>query len=157
MPYANGVVRDERGMALGLALFALVVIGGMVAGNFLAGMLEQQSGGNTLYVSQAAEAAEAELRETLLAAPMSDLASLPVGGAPLDLGTGSPSPGTVVERRVSRLTDHLFLIQTRGTRRDAGGGALATRTIGLLATWAVDSSGGGVLQPLSERPWAQLY
>jgi hypothetical protein len=157
MPYADRIVRDERGMALGLALFALVVIGGMVAGNFLAGLLEQQSGSNTLYVTQAAEAAEAGLRETLLSAPTSTLASLPVGGAPLDLESGSPNPGMVVERQVSRLTDHLFLIQARGTRRDADGGALATRTIGLLVTMAADSSGGGVLQPLSERAWVQLY
>ena len=52
-------------MALAMALFALVVIGLLVAGRFFAGRLEQQSGQNTLYAAQAAEAAEAGLSDAL--------------------------------------------------------------------------------------------
>ena len=48
-------VSNERGMALAVAIFALVVIGALVAGTFFAGRLEQQSGQNTFYASQAAE------------------------------------------------------------------------------------------------------
>ena len=38
---------DERGIALAVAVFALVVIGALVAGTFYAGRLEQQTGRNT--------------------------------------------------------------------------------------------------------------
>jgi Tfp pilus assembly protein PilX len=78
----RGGNREERGMALAVAVFALAVIGGLVAGNFVAGLLEQQSGRNTLFGMQAAEAAEAELRAALELVPATSLSSIPMGGAP---------------------------------------------------------------------------
>jgi hypothetical protein len=50
-------ISDERGIALAVAIFALVVIGALVAGTFFVGRLEQQTGQNTFYVAQAAGAA----------------------------------------------------------------------------------------------------
>ena len=52
---------DEQGMALTLAVFGLVVIGALVAGSFFVGRVEQVSGYNTVWASQAGEAAEAGL------------------------------------------------------------------------------------------------
>ena len=40
------VLRDERGMALAVAIFALVVVGALVAGAFFAGTQEQRVGEN---------------------------------------------------------------------------------------------------------------
>ncbi len=80
-------VSNERGMALAVAIFALVVIGALVAGTFFAGRVEQQSGQNTFYASQASEAAEAAMAQTLagslgaatmLALPKLDNADRPV-------------------------------------------------------------------------------
>jgi hypothetical protein len=157
MPPAERIVRNERGMALALAIFALVVMGGLVASNFFAGMLEQQSGRNVLFAFQAGEAAEGELWQALRVPAASALLSLPVGGARLDLGSTRYS-GVLVERNVVRLTDNLFLVQSRGTRQDAAGGLLATRALGLLAKLAPDSSSGlEVLLPLEQRAWLQLY
>ena len=93
---AEPMVRNERGMALALALFALVVIGGIVASNFFAGMLEQQSGRNVLFVAQAAEAAEGELWEAMSNSPVSALRALQVGGSPLDLGVSSQYSGVMI-------------------------------------------------------------
>ena len=56
---------NERGVALAVAVFALVVIGALVAGIFFAGRVEQQSGRNTFYAAQAAEAADAGLGEAI--------------------------------------------------------------------------------------------
>ena len=53
--------KDEQGMALILAVFGLVVIGALVAGSFFVGRVEQISGYNTTWASQAGEAAEAGL------------------------------------------------------------------------------------------------
>ena len=52
---------DEQGMALILAVFGLVVIGALVAGSFFVGRVEQVTGYNTVWASQAGEAAEAGL------------------------------------------------------------------------------------------------
>ena len=41
------ILRDERGMALAVAIFALVVVGALVAGAFFAGGQEQRVGDNT--------------------------------------------------------------------------------------------------------------
>src|SRR5829696_9029681 len=142
MPPAERIIQDERGMALALALFALVIIGGIVASNFFAGLLEQQSGRNVLFAAQAGEAAEGELWETISNSDPSALRSLPVGDSPLDLGVSTRYSGVLVERKVARLADNLFLIQSRGTRHDAAGGLLATRTVGLLAKLATDSASG---------------
>ena len=68
---------DERGIALALAIFALVVIGALVAANFFVGRLEQQSGQNSLYARQAAEGAESGLLEAVALLPASTLVALP--------------------------------------------------------------------------------
>jgi hypothetical protein len=158
MPCADDHFGDEGGMALPVAVFALVVIGGIVAGHFLAGVLEQQSGRNTLFVTQAAEAAEAGLVTALSIAPASTLVTLEIGGAPLELGPVSVGSGSGVERQVSRLTEDLFLVRSRGTRYNADGVPLATRAIGLLVRLAPDSvTGSDTVVPLTQRAWVQLY
>ena len=149
--------REERGMALAAAVFALAVIGGLVAGNFVAGLLEQQSGRNTLFGMQAAEAAEAELRAALELIPATSLSSIPVGGAPTLLDSVAFN-GVAVEGQVSRLTDRIFLVRARASRIDGDGSALAARSLGLLITLTVDAVGqvAGVA-PLTQRSWIQLY
>ena len=155
-PERNGR-QDERGVALAVAVFALAVMGGLVAGNFVAGFIEQQSGRNTLYIMQAAEAAEAELQEAVALAPASTLSALPVGGAAQSLGTVA-SPEMTAQREVARLTNGLFLIRVRASRIDADGASLATRTLGLLVKLAADSAGSPLgVMPLTQRPWVQLY
>src|SRR5882724_10031595 len=49
---------NERGMALAVAIFALVVIGALVAGAFYASTLEQRTGRNSMFAAEAAQAAE---------------------------------------------------------------------------------------------------
>jgi hypothetical protein len=150
----------ERGVALALAVFALAVIGALVGGIFFAGRLEQQSGLNVLFAAQAGEAAEAGLSDAIATLAPSALQGLSIGGAPLDLGTTPLAGGTSTSRQVIRLTATLFLIRARGVRRDASGGELAVRSLGLLVRLdppvggAADS--GGPVQ-LAERGWVQLY
>ncbi|MGH7532497.1 MAG: hypothetical protein ACREL4_04310, partial [Gemmatimonadales bacterium] len=52
---------DERGIALVLALFTLVVIGALVAAVFFTAQLEARTGANTLSGLQAVQAADAGL------------------------------------------------------------------------------------------------
>ena len=146
----------RRGVALGSAVFALAIMGGLVAGNFMAGWLEHQSGRNTLFAVQAAEAAEAELWEAATVAPRGALEALVPGGAGHQLAEALFN-GVVVQREVVRLTERVFLIRTRASRTDASGTPLATRTLGLLVKLAADSASPAALVPLAQRPWVQLY
>src|SRR6187402_455515 len=84
---------DERGFALAVSLFCLVVIGAIVAGNFFAARLEQQSGQNMFFVAEASEAAEAGVSDALATVSPTVLESLPVGGDPLLLSTISLGRG----------------------------------------------------------------
>jgi hypothetical protein len=137
MPLKETVMRtprlnDERGMALAVALFALVIIGLLVAGTFFSGRLEQQSGQNTFFAGQAAEAAEAGISDAIGSASPSSLVALTVGGAAADLGTVSLGSRVDVTRQLSRVTSSVFMIRTVGSRRNAAGTALATRSAGSL-------------------------
>ncbi len=126
---------DERGMALALAIFALVVVGALVAGAFLAGHLEQRTGRSTLYAEQAADAAEAGAAMTIAEWDAATLNSLPPGGIV------SPAAVTLAGKAsyrstVTRLNDQLFLVKSLGTRANAGGGTLARRTVAVVARLA---------------------
>jgi hypothetical protein len=150
--------RPERGIALALALFALVIIGGIVAGNFLVGLLEQQSGRSILFTAEASELAQGELWQVVSEIGGASLLVLPIAGAALDLGPGTPNPGFRVQRKVSRLADNLFLIQSRASRVDGAGNELATGAAGLLIHLTPDStSGSQILLPIKQRAWLQLY
>jgi hypothetical protein len=150
-------LNDEQGIALPIAIFALVVMAALVGGSFFAGRLEQQSGSNTLFVAQAAEAAEAGLVEALSAVSSSVLVALPLG-APLNLGAMSFSNGFRVERQVSRLTSTLFLVRSLAARQDASGFDLAVQTVGSLLHLVPDPLGGSpIVAPLRQRSWVQLH
>ena len=60
------VLRDERGMALAVAIFALVVVGALVAGAFFAGTQEQRVGENQRRVQTSFGVAEAGVQEVVL-------------------------------------------------------------------------------------------
>jgi hypothetical protein len=153
----------ERGFALALALFAMVVIGGLVSANFLAGWLEWQAGHNSLFAAQAFEGAQAGLGGALSGADPVALEVLVPGGAPLDLAPVSLAGGVIVSTQVSRLTPVLYLIRSTGVKRNAGGMALATRSLGVVARMVVTAAPGepGVtvprLVPLIERGWVPLF
>ena len=125
---------DERGMALAVAIFALVIIGALVAGAFYAGTLEQRTGRNTLYSAEAAQAAEAGAPAVL--ANWDAYALNNIGNnTTTSLGTSYMTGRTDMKYTTSatRLNTQLFLISSLGSRIDAGGNELAQRTVATLA------------------------
>ena len=126
---------DERGIALAVAVFALVVIGALVAGAFYSGRLEQQTGRNTLMAAEAAEAAEAgmgQAMEGLNTTTMLAMVIDPDTVDGVDLGTVTVAPNRTAASRINRLSEHVFLLRSTGKRNDASGGQLARRSIGQL-------------------------
>ena len=154
---AAAAAHDEAGFALAAAMFTLAVIGALLAGSFLPARVEQQSGHNVGYAIHAREAAEAGLVEAVGALNAPVLQPLVVG-AVLDLGTTQVGEMVTVHTTVARLTGYVFLVRAQGTRHDAAGRPLATRTLGLLVRLGVAEAGAPpVAIPLAERGWVRLY
>jgi hypothetical protein len=153
----------ERGFALALALFAMVVIGALVSGNFLAGWLEAQAGHNSLFAAQAFEGAEAGLEGALSGAEEATLEALAPGGAPLELEPLSLDGGVTVTVQISRLTTVLYLIRSTGIKRNGGGMALANRSLGAVARivpMESPSEPGVIIRrlvPIAQRGWVPLF
>lgn len=122
---------SERGVALAVAIFAVVVIGMLVTGVFHASLVEQRTGENTLYAQQAFEAAESGMADAL-----NNWNQSTYGGFPADT---PQALATVTAGRtrytpiITRLNNTLFLVAARGEQVDAGGRILARRTLGTLA------------------------
>jgi hypothetical protein len=126
-------ISDERGIALAVAIFALVVMGALVAGTFFVGRLEQQAGHNTIYVAQAAEAAQAGIEREFVDANGATYDAMVAGAAPTQLSTLTLNANVTASRSVQRLTNSLWLIRAVGTRANAGyGGMQATRTLAAM-------------------------
>ena len=126
-------VSNERGIALAVAVFALVVIGALVAGVFFAGRLEQQTGQNTMYAMQASEAAEAGLADAVAtqgAEAMLGLQKDPSLNTPIT--TQAFGAHVSATSTITRLTDNVFLLKSTGTRSDGANSALAVRSLGQL-------------------------
>jgi len=124
---------DERGMALAVAIFALVVVGALVAGAFFAGNLEQATGRNSVYAAEAADAAEAGAANVLSDWDQFNLNNIGNGvsvAVPLQTSLGAR---VTVTPTVTRLNDNLFLVKTLATRTTPGGTVLAQRTVATVA------------------------
>jgi hypothetical protein len=124
---------DERGMALAVAIFALVVVGALVAGAFFAGNLEQATGRNSVYAAEAADAAEAGAANVLADWDQFNLNNIANGesvSVPLAASLGAR---VNVAPTVTRLNDDLFLVKTLATRTTPGGSILAQRTVATVA------------------------
>ncbi len=125
---------NERGVALAVAIFAIVIIGMLVAGVFYASFLEQRTGENTLYAQQAFEAAEGGM-----AAVMNNWDQAAYGVFPVD--TPQVLTAVTVGRTrytpiITRLNSQLFLVAARGEQFDGGGAVLSRRMLGTLARLA---------------------
>ncbi len=125
---------DERGMALAVAIFALVVIGALVAGAFYASTLEQRTGRNSLYASEAAQIAEAGPMAVLANWDSYALNNTGVGSK-VDLGTTAvPNwPHSSYQTTATRLNTQLFLITSLGSLTDASGNLLAQNSVATIA------------------------
>lgn len=126
-------LRNERGVALVLAVFAMVVIGALVAGTVLVGRLEYQSSQAALYAASAQEAAEAGLVDRIDTWDVMVYNEMPIGEGSAILGgtvqLGTPGSNIEYSDRVTRFNNTMFLIESTGRRLGAGGTVLAERTV----------------------------
>lgn len=120
-------LHSERGLALALAIFAVVVVGVIVAGALFVGTQENQLGRNSLRQQEAFHAAEAAVEELALAWDPATYNALAVGGSVSADGRSGTGRGWY-RRTVQRLNTMLFLVRADGFSRDSA----ARQRIGML-------------------------
>lgn len=137
------VLRDERGMALAVAIFALVVVGALVAGAFFAGTQEQRVGENQRRVQQSFGVAEAGAQERVMSwipDSMNKRKLFPEDSVPIySVNAPNTAPGGTGSYYgySYKLGSNIFLIDITGRDRAsaagpvAGGGG-ARQRIGLI-------------------------
>src|SRR5213075_2566030 len=122
------MLRDERGMALAVAIFALVVVGALVAGAFFAGTQEQRVGENQRRVQQSFGVAEAGAQERVMSwqpEQMNKRLSYPQDS--VAIGPNTPAPGGTGSYGgySYKLGSNIFLIDITGRDRASAGGVIA--------------------------------
>jgi hypothetical protein len=155
---------DERGIALVIALLAIIVIGALVTGTFYAGRMEMQSGRNAVYTGQATEAAETGLTDAFASWNSAwnsfgeDGDSVQATVYPL-LSTASDNSLRYTQT-VRRMASGLYLVTSRGEKLDRNGNIMATRLLArlgkLVPPWvdveaAVTSKGNVVVSGTNDR------
>lgn len=126
---------DNRGMALVFALFAIVVLGALIGGAFFVGRVEQVTGYNTVWTSQANEAADAGLTHAINTVDAVTYQAMGVysPSTPNEMALATvSSDGIAFTDTVRRLNSNLFLVRSTGRKLGSGGVVLAQASVGQL-------------------------
>src|SRR5438445_571615 len=125
------ILRDERGMALAVAIFALVVVGALVAGAFFAGTQEQRVGENQRRVQTSFGVAEAGVQERVTSwqpDSMNKRQEYPQDSVPIySLAAAATAPGGTGRYfgYSYKLGSNIFLIDVTGRDQASANGVIA--------------------------------
>ena len=106
-------MRNERGIALVVAIVALVVVGAIVAGTFFISTTEQRTSLNVVQTTQALEAAEAGLSNAI--AGWTSVSYTPRTDVTFPVSAALPGSNATYQVTVSPLNTTLLLIRSTGT------------------------------------------
>jgi hypothetical protein len=140
-------VRNERGIALVVAILALVVIGAIVAGTFFISTVEQRTSFNTVQTTQAFEAAEAGLQDAT-ANWNTGWNSMANGTIQGPFTVSSFGGGSSYWYSLTRLNDQIFLLKSTGTRQGATqtlASLIRLMTVNVNANGAVTAGGNAAV------------
>ena len=138
------VLKNERGMALAIAIVALVVVGALVAGALFSGTQEQRVAENTRRVQASFGVAEEGVNEVIRAWPNSTTTFNALGMYPGANSTRTWSATPALSKTgkfngtLYKLNDELYFIDMTGQDNQSLAGGLrgggASQRIGLLGT-----------------------
>jgi hypothetical protein len=125
----------RRGFALAVALAAIVVIGGLIAGIFFASTQEYRIGRNTILQSRALTAAEYGINRTLMIGSGGWNQQWNTTASPGVIATVgyTPSDGSLDTVRIINLTHGNFLVTSTGMAGTVGGAQARRRVAQLVA------------------------
>ncbi len=118
---------NQRGAALAVSVFALVVIGALVTGAFFMGVQEQRLGRNSIRFQQALAAAEEGANREVASWNAAVNNSLATGDSVAFTGTVTGAGGWY-RGSIRRLNEQLFLVRSEGFSADSA----ARQHVGLL-------------------------
>ena len=147
-PSAVRALSEQSGAALALAIYALAVLGALVAGVFFLALAEHRVGRNTLALAHAVAAAEEGAVHALAAWDAGAMATLTPGDSAPFAGVTAAATGRF-EGTVTRLGASSFVIRSAGSAVDR----TARRVVGLL----VRTDSAGAPRPLGGRAWVWFY
>lgn len=130
----NRILQNERGMALAVAIFALVVVGALVAGAFFAGTQEQRVGENSRRLVQSFGVAETGINEVIRnwnPQQINNVRQYPLDSVRVPLLASdsiTPDGSGIYGGYIYRMNDEIYLVDITGRDRKsavgvAGGGA----------------------------------
>jgi hypothetical protein len=111
----------RAGFALPIAVFAIVIIGALVAGAFFSSTQEFRIGSNTLQQTRALGAAEFGLNQTV--ANWNSAWNTNMTRGQVQTLTPTTSDGSIARVRVTRLSDQAFLVNAEGIAGQSRRGA----------------------------------
>jgi hypothetical protein len=126
-------------MALVFALFAIVVLGALIGGAFFVGRVEQVTGYNTVWASQANEAADAGLTHATNTVDAGSYQAMGVysPSTPNELALATvSSDGIAFTDTIRRLNNTLFEVRSTGRKVGSGGVVLAQASVAQLVRLA---------------------
>jgi hypothetical protein len=152
---------QNRGIALPMALGAIVMIGALVASSFFSSSVRSRIGSAAIAHARAIAATD-QGENDALASIDAGIDSLPVGQSTDPVHRSVPG-GTTVTTTVTRLQQNLFLLVTEGATGSPGGAGMLRRTglVFRMITVPADSGDSTVAMPfavrVSQRGWVTLF
>jgi type II secretory pathway pseudopilin PulG len=142
----------RSGFALVASLIAVVLLGALIAGVFVATTEEIRIAGGIKSSARGLAAAESAVEGDAVGWVNSQADSLQIGSR---LERTSTIDGFQVTTTLVRLNASIFWLI--GDAADGAGAAASHRRVGLLLRRVADSTGRGSLLRLEERAWAELF
>src|SRR5262245_17484478 len=121
-------VREQRGVALAVTIFALVIVGALVAAAFFVGVQEQRIGRNTITAQQAFGAADGGAT-SILTGWNNQVYNTLANGASINIpATAVPNGSGWYRGAVQRLSDLIVVVRSEGFSKDSS----ARQELGLI-------------------------
>jgi len=148
----RGAQRDRKGFALAAALLAVVLIGALVAGVLFATTEETRAGAVAAEREVALNACESAIAMTITDPGLRLPDSIGVGGTISD-HIGGLGPEIIVH--ITRLDSAIYSIVAESVPEHAGAGGPHRVGVVIRSSIAVDHS--IAIDPISERPWFEVF
>ncbi len=149
------MMRDRRGIALTAALIAVVLIGALITGAFIATLEETRMSANAVSRERALDAAESAVETQIVGWSWAAADSQPIGS----MLTTSGGPGVSTTTLQIRLDSTVFWVigESRSGGETAAQSPTVRMRIGVLVKTESDSIGHRLPSVFDRRAWAELY